>query len=130
MQYFRINPNTAKLYPTIRLDLESLKSSKFSLEKTAQQRQNELKTATASIEISVIDLNDNKPEFKVEQYNMTVIENLPAGFRIIQFTAAGRSTGDNAKLIYKLDDPSQAFGLKGDINLVLQKPELFDINLT
>ena len=130
MQYFRINPNTAKLYPTIRLDLESLKSSKFSLEKTAQQRQNELKTATASIEISVIDLNDNKPEFKVEQYNMTVIENLPAGFRIIQFTAAGRNTGDNAKLIYKLDDPSQAFGLKGNINLVLQKPELFDINLT
>ena len=130
MQYFRINPNTAKLYPTIRLDLESLKSSKFSLEKTAQQRQNELKTATASIEISVIDLNDNKPEFKVEQYNMTVIENLPAGSRIIQFTAAGRNTGDNAKLIYKLDDPSQAFGLKGDINLVLQKPELFDINLT
>ena len=130
MQYFRINPNTAKLYPTIRLDLESLKSSKFSLEKTAQQRQNELKTATASIEISVIDLNDNKPEFKVEQYNTTVIENLPAGFRIIQFTAAGRNTGDNAKLIYKLDDPSQAFGLKGDINLVLQKPVLFDINLT
>ena len=126
MQYFRIDPNTAELFLVKPLDLESLQSPSFFLEVTARQKKNELKTATTSVEISVIDLNDNKPEFEVEQYNMTVIENLPVGFRIMQFAAVDKDSGDNAQFVYKLEDPSQAFGLEGDGNLVLQKPELFD----
>ena len=74
---------------------------------TARQKDSELKTATATLEITVTDLNDNKPEFEVEQYNMTVIENLPVGFRIMQFTAEDRDSGDNAKFSYQLDDPSR-----------------------
>ena len=31
---------------------------------------------------------------------MTVIENLPVGFRIMQFTAVDRDTGDNAEFVY------------------------------
>ena len=126
LQYFRIDPETGHLFLTKVLDLESLQSPNFSLEVTARQKKNELKSATASVEVSVTDLNDNKPEFEVEQYNMTVIENLPVGFRIMQFTAVDRDTGDNAKFVYQLDDPSEAFGLEGDGNLVLKKPELFD----
>ena len=57
---------------------------------------------------------------------MTVIENLLVGFRIMQFAAVDKDSGDNAQFVYKLEDPSQAFGLEGDGNLVLQKPELFD----
>ena len=126
MQYFNIDPNTAALYLTKRLDREMLDSNKFSVEVTARQKDSELKTGTATLEISVLDVNDNKPEFEVEKYNMTVIENLPSGFRIMQFTAVDRDAGDNAKFSYQLDDPSRAFGLEGDGNLVLARPELFD----
>ena len=111
---------------TNRLDREALDSARFSLEVTARQKDSELKTATATLEITVTDLNDNKPEFEVEQYNMTVIENLPVGFRIMQFTAVDRDTGPAAQFSYQLDDPSRAFGLEGDGNLVLARPELFD----
>ena len=126
MQYFEIDPNSAALYLTKKLDLEMLDSNKFYLEVTARQKDSELKSAAATVEITVLDINDNKPEFEVEQYNMTVIENLPVGFRIMQFSAEDRDAGDNAKFSYQLDDPSQAFGLEGDGNLVLARPELFD----
>lgn len=126
MQYFKIDPNNAELYLTKMLDREMLDSNKFYLEVTARQKDSELKTAAATLEITVLDVNDNKPEFEVEQYNMTVIENLPVGFRIMQFAAVDRDSGDNAKFSYQLDDPSQAFGLEGDGNLVLARPDLFD----
>ena len=126
MQYFRVDPDTAEIFLTKTLDLETLDGDKFSLELTARQKNSELKTATASLEIEVIDVNDNKPEFEVEQYNMTVIENLPVGFRIMQFTALDRDRGENAKFHYILEDPSKAFGLEADGSLVLSRPELFD----
>ena len=126
MQYFKIDPNTAQLYLTKHLDIEILDSNKFFLELTARQKDSELKTASATLEITVEDLNDNKPEFEVEQYNMTVIENLPVGFRIMQFAATDRDSGENAKFTYRLDDPSGAFGLEGEGNLILARPELFD----
>ena len=56
----------------------------------------------------------------------TVIENLPVGFRIMQFAARDRDRGENAKFTYRLDDPSGAFGLEGEGNLILARPELFD----
>ena len=126
MQYFRIGSNDAALYLTKRLDREMLDSDKFYLELTVRQKDTELKAATATLEINVIDINDNKPEFEVEHYNMTVIENLPVGFRIMQFSAVDKDQDENAKFHYQLDDPSGAFGLEGDGNLVLARPQLFD----
>lgn len=40
---------------------------------------NPLKTATARIEVEVLDLNDNLPEFEVDFYNISIVENLPNG---------------------------------------------------
>ena len=39
------------------------------------------------VEVDVKDLNDNIPLFEVEQYNMTVVENLPRNFEIMTFVA-------------------------------------------
>ena len=39
------------------------------------------------VEVDVEDLNDNIPLFEVEQYNMTVVENLPKNFEIMTFVA-------------------------------------------
>ena len=126
MQYFRVDPRTAEVFLTKALDRETLDTGRFLLELTARQSNSDLKTGTTSLEIEVIDINDNKPEFEVEQYNMTVIENLPVGFRIMQFTALDRDSGENARFHYKLDYPSGAFGLEWDGSLVLSRPERFD----
>ena len=126
MQYFRIDPETADIFVIKPIDLEELDVEKFTLEITARQKSNELKFAIADIEIEVIDINDNKPEFEVEQYNMTVIENLPVGFRILQFTAKDQDKGENGEFYYELEDNSGAFILEDDGSLVLNKPSLFD----
>ena len=67
MQYFRVDPDTAEIFLTKTLDLETLDGDKFSLELTARQKNSELKTATASLEIEVIDVNDNRPEFLTQE---------------------------------------------------------------
>ena len=126
MKYFQIDKKTGELYLTKELDREMLETDKFYLDIVAWQTNNDLKEDTAAIEITVMDINDNKPEFDVEKYNMTVIENLPAGFRIMQFTAQDKDQPDNARFHYTLEDPSGAFILKPDGSLVLDKPEHFD----
>lgn len=45
----------------------------------ASQVDNPLKTALARVEIEVLDLNDNLPEFEVDFYNISIVENLPNG---------------------------------------------------
>lgn len=126
MKYFQLDKDTGELFLAKEIDREMLETDKFFLDIEAVQKDNELKSASSALEIQILDINDNKPEFEVEKYNMTVIENLPAGFRIMQFTAVDRDTPENARFEYVLEDPSGAFQLQTDGSLVLEKPELFD----
>jgi hypothetical protein len=127
LQYFELDKNTGQLYLAKEIDRELLDTNRFYLDIVAFQKDNELKSANAALEIEILDLNDNRPEFEVERYNMTVIESLPAGFRIMQFTAVDRDQGKNAEFSYRLEDPSGAFSLQPhDGQLILTRPELFD----
>lgn len=45
----------------------------------AAQVDNPLKAAQARVEVEVLDLNDNLPEFEVDFYNISIVENLPNG---------------------------------------------------
>lgn len=45
----------------------------------AAQVDNPLKTAHARLEVEVQDLNDNLPQFEVDFYNISIVENLPNG---------------------------------------------------
>jgi hypothetical protein len=127
LQYFELDKDTGQLYLAKSVDRELLDSNRFYLDIITFQKDNELKAANAALEIEILDLNDNQPEFEVERYNMTVIESLPAGFRIMQFTAVDRDAGENAAFTYRLEDPSGAFSLSAeDGELVLARPDLFD----
>ena len=53
----------------------------------ATQTDNPLRTATAKVDVQVLDVNDNAPEFEYELYNITVMENLPPGFTVVQVSA-------------------------------------------
>lgn len=45
---------------------------------------NSLRYAIARVEIQVQDVNDNVPQFDYDMYNITVMENLPTGFTVVQ----------------------------------------------
>ena len=70
---------------------------------------NPLRSATARVDVLVIDVNDNKPEFEYDMYNITVMENLPPGFTVLQVFAFDADKGENAEFKYVLEDPSRAF---------------------
>ncbi|UYV72312.1 hypothetical protein LAZ67_9002575 [Cordylochernes scorpioides] len=75
----------------------------------AVQIDNPLRQASAKVEIEVLDVNDNAPVFEYDTYNITVMENLPPGFTVVQVYAQDKDKGENAAFRYQLEDPSGAF---------------------
>lgn len=96
----------------IDLDAErSLPGNTFVLQIQASQIDNPLKTGVARVEVEIIDLNDNLPEFEVDFYNISIVENLPNGFSVLQIVATDLDQGENGEFSYQLDDKSGAFAL-------------------
>nr|XP_046916120.1 protocadherin Fat 4-like isoform X2 [Dermatophagoides farinae] len=75
----------------------------------ASQVDNPLRQATSRVDVFIIDVNDNSPIFENINYNVTVMENLPTGFTILQVSAFDADKGENAEFKYILKDPIQAF---------------------
>lgn len=96
----------------IDLDAErSLPGNTFVLQIRASQLDNPGKTGVARAEVEIMDLNDNLPEFEVDFYNISIVENLPNGFSVLQIIATDQDQGDNADFSYQLEDKSGALTL-------------------
>ncbi|KAK3923914.1 Cadherin-89D [Frankliniella fusca] len=111
---FRLDPRNGSLFLERELDLDAertLPGNTFSLTVQAAQVDNPLKAGVARVEVELLDLNDNLPEFEVDLYNISIVENLPNGFSVLQVMATDKDQGDNAFFTYQLEDPLQAFNI-------------------
>lgn len=83
---FWINQNTGVLFLKKEIDLEelNLQGNTFLLQIEARQKNDNLKRTSTRLEIEIIDINDNLPEFEVDLYNISIVENLPTGFSVLQ----------------------------------------------
>ncbi|XP_053605613.1 cadherin-89D isoform X2 [Plodia interpunctella] len=111
---FSLDPLNGTLYLEKEIDLDSeigLPGNTFILQIQASQIDNPLKTAQARVEIEILDLNDNLPEFEVDFYNISIVENLPNGFSVLQVMATDKDQGDNGEFTYQLNDPKGAFSI-------------------
>ncbi|XP_065213230.1 cadherin-89D isoform X2 [Planococcus citri] len=108
---FAIDPDNGTIFLERELDLEAQPSSIFTLQIQATQTDNPLKYDTAKVEIELLDINDNLPQFEVDIYNISIVENLPNGFSVLQVVATDQDQGDNSDFVYHLVDPSQAFNI-------------------
>lgn len=95
----------------IDLEEETLPGNTFVLQIEARQKDSPIKRAIARIEIEILDLNDNRPEFEVEFYNISIVENLPSGFSVLQVIAIDRDQNENADFLYIISEetPNGAF---------------------
>ncbi|XP_033236535.1 cadherin-89D isoform X1 [Drosophila pseudoobscura] len=111
-QLFRVNPHNGVMYLQKEIDLEeeSLPGNTFVLQLEARQKDNPLKKALARIEVEVLDLNDNVPEFEADFYNISIVENLPTGFSVLQVNAIDRDQGENSEFLYNLVETKEATG--------------------
>ena len=99
---FSVNGRNGSLFLEQELDLDkerTLPGNTFVLQLQASQADNPLKTGLARVEVVLLDLNDNLPEFEVDLYNISIVENLPNGFSVLQVMAADK---DQVRLVKKL----------------------------
>lgn len=110
---FWVDPTSGAIFLDKEIDLEeeSLPGNTFVLQLEARQQNSPLKRAVARVEVEIMDLNDNPPEFEVDLYNISIVENLPSGFSVLQVNAVDRDQGENAEFFYQLsnEDPEGAF---------------------
>ncbi|XP_012282982.1 cadherin-89D [Orussus abietinus] len=109
---FHLDPKNGSLFLERAIDLDSernLPGNTFSLQIQASQVDNPMKFGQARVEVEILDLNDNLPEFEVDFYNISIVENLPNGFSVLQVIATDRDQGENSEFDYELEDPSGAF---------------------
>ena len=64
--------------------------------------------STATILVTVLDVNDNCPEFREPRYSETLPENVTVGTVILSVEAFDRDTGGQTQLIYSIRDGMQA----------------------
>ncbi|XP_009333566.1 PREDICTED: protocadherin gamma-B2-like, partial [Pygoscelis adeliae] len=80
------------------LDREQQAAHKLIL--TATDSGSPVKSGSTTIQIIVLDGNDNAPEFTQPVYKVTVREDVAVGSRVLQVTATDRDEGPNAEVKY------------------------------
>ncbi|KAL3188477.1 hypothetical protein MRX96_003445 [Rhipicephalus microplus] len=97
---FGIFPNSGLLYIREPLDREACDLHWLSV--VVVDNGSPAMSATASVEVHVLDANDNAPEFSATSLELAVPENLPAGHLVGQLQARDQDAGSNAVLRYSL----------------------------
>lgn len=59
-------------------------------------------TETVSVNVTILDVNDNPPVFSENPFTVTVSENIPVGSRFLNVTASDADIGDNALLTWSI----------------------------
>lgn len=58
------------------------------------------RSGSTLVRISILDVNDHHPEFEHKAYNVSVMENLDPGTRIVQVKALDQDTGKHGDILY------------------------------
>jgi hypothetical protein len=98
---FAVDARNGSLFLEQELDLDkerTLPGNTFVLQLQASQVDNPLKTGLTRVEVELLDLNDNLPEFEVDLYNISIVENLPNGFSVLQVMASDKDQVRKLKL--------------------------------
>ena len=99
--YFTIDRVTGVVTTTTDLDREDV--DRFSLLVTANDT---VFTSTLTVEVVVLDINDNAPVFTNDVFVFNVSESQPAGTVVAMVTATDADLGRNAQLTYGISDSS------------------------
>lgn len=61
--------------------------------------------ALSKVLITVLDINDFRPQFSKSQFSTSVYENEPSGTSVITMTATDLDEGDNGVVTYSIEGP-------------------------
>ncbi|XP_042313490.1 cadherin-23 isoform X2 [Sceloporus undulatus] len=134
---FGINPNTGDIYILSALDRE--KKDHYTLTAVARDNPGDISSNrrenSVQVLITVLDINDYRPQFSKKQYSTSVYENEPAGTSVITMSASDLDEGDNGVVTYNMEGPGvEAFKIQKDSGLIttrrrLQSYERFNLTV-
>uniref|UniRef100_A0A8B9RS20 Cadherin-23 n=1 Tax=Accipiter nisus TaxID=211598 RepID=A0A8B9RS20_9AVES len=124
---FGINPNTGDIYILSALDRE--KKDHYTLTAVARDNPGDVSSNrrenSVQVLITVLDINDFRPQFSKSQFSTSVYENEPAGTSVITMTATDLDEGDNGVVTYSIEGPgAEAFKINKDSGLIVSRRRL------
>lgn len=103
--WFQIDTQSGLVTTVTTMDREAV--AKVLLTITAQDHGNIPKTGTTILTITILDANDNAPQFSQSIYTASIPEDSTKDKVIVTMTATDKDIGDNAKISYAIDSSSQ-----------------------
>ena len=97
---FAIDPNTGAITVAQALDRETIAS--YSLVVTATDGRLPPNSATATVVVTVVDINDNSPAFSATSYQANVVESAGVGTSVLVVKATDKDSGINGRLTYSI----------------------------
>ncbi|KAG6937290.1 cadherin related 23 [Chelydra serpentina] len=124
---FGINPNTGDIYVLSALDRE--KKDHYTLTAVARDNPGDISSNrrenSVQVLITVLDINDFRPQFAKRQFSTSMYENEPAGTSVITMTATDLDEGDNGVVTYSIEGPGvEAFKIDKDSGLITSRRHL------
>uniref|UniRef100_A0A8V0ZBH8 Cadherin-23 n=1 Tax=Gallus gallus TaxID=9031 RepID=A0A8V0ZBH8_CHICK len=124
---FGINPDTGDIYILSALDRE--KKDHYTLTAVARDNPGDISSNrrenSVQVLITVLDINDFRPQFSKSQFSTSVYENEPAGTSVITMTATDLDEGDNGVVTYSIEGPgAEAFKINKDSGLITSRRRL------
>ena len=112
---FKIDSSSGVIVTQTSLDHE--RESTYKLTVHATDRGNPSRTGTASVDVTVKDVNDNDPRFDQDQYDITVEEGAGPGSIVFALTAADDDSAENALSSYSITNNS-FFGISSKTGII------------
>lgn len=98
---FALDTLTGQLTIKNRLDRETI--SDYEIQVIAKDQGVPQRSSTATVFLSVEDVNDNNPEFYPKRYFIALADDTAIGASVVQVQATDQDEGDNAIITYKLE---------------------------
>ncbi|KAF7701166.1 protocadherin-16 [Silurus meridionalis] len=115
---FQLDSSSGSLSTSRPLDRE--RKARYSLEIVAQDHGSPFLTTTATVEVSVLDINDNSPTFSSSSYAIDISEDAAIGTLVLEVTASDADEGKNGQILYFLNKEARgAFTIDPDTGRIL-----------
>lgn len=115
---FWIDPDNGNIRANFQLDRENVTQVRLIVQ--AEDNGQPRLSSTATVILSILDKNDNKPVFSQPNYEFFVYENLPYNTSVDQLTATDIDNGENGTIVFQFGEvlPSSfPFTLYSDGNI-------------
>lgn len=103
---FRLDRQSGVLSTSRPLDRE--KRGGYTLTVVAQDQGSPPLSSSATVEVTVMDINDHSPQFQSSSYTADISEDVPIGSLVLEVKAVDLDQGPNSQVLYFLSSGSQS----------------------